>query len=70
MKVYLGTCDGGGFYQDCMVIVGRKFRLTRMPARMVQLTGRVCFSFFWDGIGGKSKNSMGVERSSLKRNSL
>jgi len=64
MKIYLGTCDGGGFYQDCHVLLKRHI-LTKMPARMVELTGKVCFSFFWDALGGKNKN-LDIKNSSLK----
>lgn len=66
MKIYLGTCDGGGFYQDSSLRIGKHHSLSKMPAKMVEMTGKVCFSFFWDGMSGKN-SSVNVSRSSLKR---
>jgi hypothetical protein len=67
MKIYLAACDGGG-YEDTMTLIGETHRLLKMPARIIQIAGKVHFSFFWDGLGGKSINNMGLGKSSLKRN--
>jgi hypothetical protein len=66
MKIYLGTCDGGGFYKENHLQIGKHHVLIKMPAKMMEMTGKVCFSFFWDGMSGKNA-AVSVSRSSLYR---
>jgi hypothetical protein len=54
MKIYLEGHDRGGF-EDVSVVIGKNKVLLREPAVILLWTGRVCFSFLWDGVRRKNQ---------------
>jgi len=59
MKIFFQTHDRGGLENERLLFVQFNRMLKRDPAVVAKLTGKLCFSFFWDALRAKmqDKNS-------------